>query len=260
MALAIACCFCLSCCASEQPKPETTTTAQTTMEEITAETTEAIKTTRAFVEHTGPYADILNAYAELERSGYKTCDKQLIGDSKLAYGVYPNSKAALYTFYDINHDGKMELLIGARVMTGNGESYDTLLGIYALQNDTYVSVIQEEYSRHLFLLMDKNDNPVIEDSYGHQNFSDSSFYTLDKNGGLKVLVKLYTDGCDMTNYNEETGEGVIYNRSKEMNGKLADISEEEYLALLRKYGSCGYSTSIPESEARQIALEWRPVS
>jgi len=215
----------------------------------------------SYIKHEGPYADILNAFVELELSGFRVVDDALIGDSQLIYDGNPPgyTKSIVYAFYDINQDGTTELLIGEHVVPEDFEPYDNLLGIYAVQDGKYVSVIQEEHSIYLFLLVDDKGNLVIEHSRGRMDHANNFFYALDKNGKLKTLDMLYTNGRNMENYSAETGEGFTLFRAKDVNGKQVDITEQEYLALLKKYGSWGYSTYIKESEIRNFEIEWKPI-
>ena len=258
VALIIACfwVFVLAGCAGKQPVPVTTTTTETT-ETTTARTT--TKTTISYVKHEGPYDDILNAFVELELSGFRVVDEALIGDSQLTYDTYPSgyTVSVVYAFYDINQDDEMELLIGEHVVQKDGEPYDNLLGIYAVQDGKYMSVIQEAYPTFLFLLVDDKGDLVIEHSRGRMDHANNFFYALDKNGKLKTLDMLYTNGRNMENYSEEKGFTLF--RAKDVNGKQVDITEQEYLALLQKYGSWGYSTYIKESEIRNFEIEWKSV-
>ena len=243
-------CISASSCAGHPPNSSTTA-------ELTSATegTSAAKSEIQFEKHTGPYAEILNACAEFEQSDFEVSDEALFGDSLLAnkndYTYNFGDAPLTYAYYDINKDGIMELLIGA-------DSYN-LIGVYILQDNKPISVMQVENRHNLCLLMGENDNPVIGHSWGHTEVGADFFYAVDKNGKLKVLDKLYTNGLDRTNYNAETGEGLRFFRAKEVNGKQVDITEEEYLALLRKYGSRGYGAIILESDIKEIKLDWKPV-
>lgn len=201
----------------------------------------------------GLFAPVIDAYAALERSGYTSFDKDIIGDSLLAvskgstYNFGWDTKPTLmYAFYDINGDGSPELLIGAE---------GSISGIYILQNGTPVSVIQVESRHNLSLLMDSDGNSVIENSHGHMGQATNFFYTVDEDGKLVTLNKLYTNG------DEKKGDELIgHFRTKDVLGKEVSITEEEYCSLMRKYGSTGYEPLEDTGKARMIDVIWKPIA
>lgn len=198
------------------------------------------------------FASILDAYAELERSGYTQFDEVLIGDSLLSgqgsrtYNFGRDAKPAImYAFYDINADGLPELLIGAE---------ESIAGIYALRNGKPVSVIQVEMRRNLDLLIDSDGNIVIEDSKGKMDFATEFFYGLSETGELVTLDKLYTNGLDIRD-----GEPVGYFHAKDVDGEEVSISGEEYCSLIQKYGAQGYGTLEEMRESSAVRLIWTPI-
>ncbi|HEX9061774.1 MAG TPA: hypothetical protein VF941_16470 [Clostridia bacterium] len=197
------------------------------------------------------FAPIIDAYAALERSGYTTFDKDIIGDSLLIVNGgrsynFGDKPTLTYAFYDINGDGSPELLIGAD---------KSISGIYVLKNANPVSVIQVESRDYLGLLMDSDGKCVIEDSHGHMGYATEFFYTIDEDGKLKTLNKLYTNG-DV----KKDGELIGHHRAKDVLGKEVSITEEEYCSLIRKYGSTGYEPFEDTGKGRMIDVIWKPVA
>jgi hypothetical protein len=199
------------------------------------------------------FAPIINAYAVLERSGYTSFDKDLIGDSLLAVSKgstynfgWDTQPTLMYAYYDINGDGSPELLIGAD---------KSISGIYVLQNGAPVPVIQVESRHDLRLLMDIDGNSVIEDSWGHMGYATDFFYTIDEDGKLVTLDKLFTNGDD-----KKGDEFIGHFRAKDVLGKEISITEEEYCSLIRKYGSTGYEPLEDTGKARMIDVTWKPVA
>jgi hypothetical protein len=200
------------------------------------------------------FAPIIDAYAELEKSGYTSYDKDIIGDSLLAesngstynFG-WDNKPTLMYAYYDINGDSLPELLIG---------SEDSITGIYVLQNGMPVSVIQVETRHDLSLSIDSDGICVIEDSAGHMGSATDFFYTINKDGKLVTLDKLYTNG-DI----KKDGELVGHFRTKDVLGKEVSITEKEYCSLLRKYGSIGYEPfeDVEVGKDRMNDVSWKPV-
>jgi hypothetical protein len=199
----------------------------------------------------GSFSDIIDAYAALERSGYTTVDSNIIGDSLLAENGgrtynFSENPMIMYAFNDINGDGFQELLIGAD---------ESIAGIYALQNGTPVSVIQVESRHNLNLLVDNDGICIIEDSWGHMGWAEEFFYTLQEDGKLVTLNKLYTNG-DV----KKDGEFIGHFRAKDVQDKEVSITEEEYCSLIREYGSTGYEPLEDTGEARMIDILWNPVA
>ena len=200
------------------------------------------------------FMPILNAYVELERSDFEVYNEALIGSLNFAsYKPKRDRTTIVYSFYDINQDGSMELLVGARVKQSNSE-YESIYGIYAMRDSKPMPVFQEETSSAIYLCMDDKGRPVIEHSWGRMDVAENFFYTIDEHGRLKALDKLYTDGCDRTDE-----ENLRYYRAKEDDGEQIDITEEEYAALIQKYGGLGYGLDHGEP-FRKVDLEWKPIN
>lgn len=199
----------------------------------------------------GPFTPIIDAYAALERSNYTSFDKDIIGDSLLIanggrlynFGTNPT---LMYAFYDINSDGLLELLIGAD---------ETISGIYVLQNETPISVIQVESRHNLNLLMDSDGKSVIEHSWGRMGYAREFFYKIDKDGKLVTSNKLFTNGDD-----KKGNEFIGHFRAKDVLGKEVSITEDEYCSLIRKYGSTGYEPLEDTGKVRMIDVIWKPIA
>lgn len=224
-----------------QPIVTSTASTQTTLPILTENTSHG----------NGTFTPIIDAYAALERSDYTFFDKDIVGDSLLIvnggrlynFGTNPT---LMYAFYDINSDGLLELLIGAD---------ETISGIYILQNGTPVSVIQVESRHNLSLLMDGDGKCVIEHSWGHMGCAREFFYTIDEDGKLVTLNKLYTNGDD-----KKDNGFIDHFRAKDVLGKEVSITEEEYCSLIRKYGSTGYELLEDTGKVRMIDVIWKPVA
>jgi len=193
------------------------------------------------------FAPIINAYAALERSGYTSFYKDLIGDSLLAVDKgstynfgWDTLPKLLYAYYDINGDGSPELLIGAD---------KSISGIYVLQNGTPMSVIQVESRHNLRLLMD------IDGTWGRMGYATDFYFMIDEDRKLVTLDKLFTNG-DIKKGNEFIG----HFRAKDILGKEVSITEAEYCSLIRKYGSTGYEPLEDTGKARMIDVTWKPIA
>jgi hypothetical protein len=81
------------------------------------------------------------------------------------------------------------------------------------------------------------------------------FYTVDDNGTLETLDILYTNG-DIFEDNVFIGHA----RAKDVQGMEVDITEEEYCATIRKYGSSGYEPLEDIGEERLAEIEWYSIS
>jgi len=198
------------------------------------------------------FEPVIIAYANLERSGY-TIINEIIGDSLLAEqreGTYNFGWAGDdfpkidYSFFDISGNGVSELLIGADRGYGHYIS-----GIYAIQDGKLVSVIQVIDRWNISLLSDGNGNCIIEEARGHMGNASEFFHKIDENGRLITLDNIET--------NESENRKI---RRKYVDGKEVGIyTEEEYVAVLRKYGSSGYESGI-EGNAYKIIIGWLPLS
>ena len=172
-----------------------------------------------------------------------------------------NDWQLMYALYDISGDGQPELFIGAARSVSPQDANSFITGIYTLRDGEPVSVIQLENSRHsVNLVIDINGRYVITHGHGHMSYAWEYFYALEENGILTALDRLYTGGHSWR-HNELEGYDYIYAffRYRYIDGEEVSITEEEYAALIRKYGSWGYALSNDEVEIRSVSLEWRPV-
>ncbi|WP_010681104.1 hypothetical protein, partial [Acetivibrio cellulolyticus] len=128
-----------------------------------------------------------------------------------------------------------------------------------LRDDKPVSLIQVCGVSQLNFFTDKNDNPVIEKISGtHNDYAEEDFYMIDKNETLITLDKLYTHG-KINDYNKP--DDISYSHMKDINGKEVSITEQEYLALMQKYGSVGYLNNTGDFKANEIVINsWKLLS
>jgi len=214
--------------------------------------------------HLLPFAEILNAYAELELSAFAIVDNELIGHSILAQGMnpfsFPEETRLVYALHDINGDGAPELFIGY-----GRRDFNTITGIYTIQNSEPISIIQLDLRSSFFVLrIDVNDGYVIEYIWGRMGHAINAFYALNENGELITLDVLITSGLDWSGgewvEDEWIGDGPYHLRFRVVDGEEVSITEEEYSALIRKYGAHGYGTLYHDPESvRIVSLEWMPV-
>lgn len=205
------------------------------------------------VKASNSYDTIIDAYTKLEESGYKEFDEEILGDSILVKNEgrtfnFGGEQLPIlkYALFDVNRDGVKELFIG---------SSNSILGIYTIQNDKPVSVLQVKSAANLVLLIDNNGDCVMKHSWGHMGYAEEFFYTINKDGDLILLDGLYTDGDDL----DENGIMVGHFRTKDAEGKKVSITEEEYCSLISKYGSTGYEPFEEMGEERKIDLKWIPI-
>ena len=210
------------------------------------------------------FAPILNAYAQLELSSFAIADQYLIGHSIFAHGInpfgFPEESWLAYALHDINSDGMPELFIGL----GWREFY-TLTGVYTLQAGEPVSVTQLTSRRsYLQLQIDRYGGYVIEHSHGHMDWGTHAFFALDISGEFITLDILHTSGIHWGEGEwiglDWVGDEPFYIRTRVVDGEDVRITEEEYIALIKKYGSRSYAIAIEENiVARNVNLEWWPI-
>lgn len=202
------------------------------------------------------FAAVINAYAVLEQSGYEVFDDVLIGESEyIHFGKELLNKGHQpppleYAFFKMNQNDTMVLFV---------RSDNSAPDIYVKLNgkSKYVLVPEDAPTRYFHLLTDEDEQPVFEFSRGRMDVSEHWFCVINEYGEFVILEKLFTDGFDKENYDEEAG--PIYSRLKEVNDEQVAIEEEEYLALLRKYGSTGYGIE-DAGTTREIELTWQPIA
>lgn len=234
---------------------------------------ESSKSSETFDGDTASYAEfykpIINAYIALEQSGYTSYDENilskdvcLIPGGNGSYFIGFNEQPMLvYAFCNLGGDDTPELLIGADLGAANGatESNVFVTGIYGLRDDKPVSLIQVGDVSQLNFITDNNDNPVIEKISGtHIDYAEEDFYKIDKNETLETLDKLYTHG-QINDYNKP--DDISYSHTKDIDGKEVSITEQEYLALMQKYGSVGYLNNTGDFKANEIVINsWELLS
>ena len=214
----------------------------------------------ASVFHKGEWlVPIIDAYVTYVLSDYTVYDESLLGTGlwpriypeTYNFGIVSDERPFVYALYDINNDGIQELIIGVKVY-----DYYGISGIYALRNGEPTSVIQVNARYYLHLLLDDMGNVVVSHTCGRMSASWEYYYSLDNNADLNTLNILYTSG-HIIDY--ELGELIGFERGKDVNGEFVNITEEEYLYWLSKYGAGGYSSSIKLDEERHVSLQWSPI-
>ena len=215
------------------------------------------------------YMPVVNAYIALEQSGYTSYDESILGDDVCltpngggSYFIgYDTKPILMYTFYDLNGNGAPELLIGAEL--GVAEDVDRsnvfVTGIYGLRDGKPVSLIQVGAWSQLNVFTDNSDNCIIKKTSGtHIDYVEEYFYKIDKEETLITLDKLYTySKIDDNNKPDD----ITYSHTKDVNGEEVSITEQEYLALMQKYGSVGYFDTTGDLKANEIVIiSWEPLT
>jgi len=205
------------------------------------------------------YRPVINAYIELEQSGYTSYDDSILGDDVcltpngggsyfISWDARPN---LMYTFYNLSDYDIPELLIGAKLGEENGSSV-LETGIYGLQNGKPVSLLQVGSWSQFIFCSDNSGNCIIEKITGtHVDNFTEAFYRIDNNGTLVELDKLYSYG---ENFDESSGE-YTYSHTKNVNGEEVNITEQEYLALIQKYCSTGALYDTGDFMVNQILID-----
>jgi len=191
------------------------------------------------------YQSLLIAYSQLEQSGFMEFDENMLGHSILAAqeGVlclFMARHPLSFAFHDINGDGLPELFIGMR----NG-----IIAIYTLQDGRPVPVIQQEGRPTLHLMVDASGRYIIQHFHMRMDHGFEYFYELDANGTLISLARLYTNGLDWDN--SEDDENPPYFLAKYVNGREISITQQEYDAIINRYSARGSATMVP--------LPWQPI-
>lgn len=222
------------------------------------------------VNYTDFYKPIINAYLELGKSDYTSYDEKvlskdvcLIPGGSGSYFIGDDKKPTLvYAFCNLGGDDTPELLIGADLGIADGDTIGSnvfVTGIYGLQDNKSVSLIQVGSWGWMHLLTDKNGNPVINETMGtHIDYVEENFYKIDKNETFITLDKLYTYG-KINDYDKP--DDIIYSHTKNNNGKEVPITEQEYLALMQKYGSVGHLDNTGDFKENEIVINsWKLLS
>jgi hypothetical protein len=199
------------------------------------------------------YSPIVDAYAALEDSNYSYFDAELIGDSLLSKqkdGTYnfgwEDIPTIMYSLQDLNGDHILELLIGAD--SGYG---CRIAGIYALQNNRPVSILQVRDRELIELIQNSEGNCVIKKWWGSMGYAEEVFYTIDEDGRLVTLDATRTDSVSM-------GESYVTVRYKDVSGEEVEITEEAYVEILRKHGANGYEGEYYNDAVVEISVTWHP--
>jgi len=206
-----------------------------------------------------PFVELINAYVQLELSGFTEFDERLIGHSYFAEIVrYSLLRAAMpwwwmtvnleaspimYALHDISGDGIPELFIGAE---------HGIAGIYTLRRGTPVSIAQAHWRTSLSLKTDIDGGYIIALPVPPWFDSGERVYALGENGDLNLLFTIML-------YDWHLGvDGIT--RVKYVDGEGVGLTLEEHTALVRRYGLCGVMHSLGEEVlARGVGLEWRAV-
>jgi len=222
------------------------------------------------VNYTDLYKPIINAYIALEKSGYTTYDEKILskdvclipGGNSSSLIDYEKQPVLVYAFCNLGGDDTPELLIGADLGIADGDTPGSnvfVTGIYGLRDDKPVSLIQVGAWSQLNFFMDKNGNPVIEKISGtHIDYATENFYKIDKPEKLISLDKLYTYGKIR---DDNKPDDISYSHTNDINGKEVNITKQEYLALMQKYGSVGYLDNTGDFKANEIVINsWKLLS
>ena len=122
-----------------------------------------------------------------------------------------------------------------------------------------MSLIQVGAWSQLSVFTDNSDNSIIKITSGtHIEYVEENFYKIDEKEALITLDILYTYGI-IKDYCEP--DDIIYSHTKDVNGKEVGITEQEYLALMQKYGSVGYLDNTGDLKANKIVINpWKPLT
>lgn len=231
---------------------------------------------------TAPFAAIIAAYAMYQQNGFVLPEDHplwhpyhmgYLHPIALRYNFLHTNWNILYAFHDISGNGRPDLLIGA-VEPRSWGFFPYLVGIYTLRDGEPVPVIRYGGGRGDIWLFESSDGGiVISEGWGHMGSAAEFFYAIDENGELVLLDALFTYHPDWEHL-EQTGE-AIHIRLRHVSGNFWDgeqvrITEEEYIALINKYGSFGYEIGWneidwaygdwPEDISRRVEIDWRHIN
>ena len=210
---AFLCLLFLGFCACGQIASEKETATSTTLRTNSAKTTETIMTTVTtaigiITSKDEPFADSIIDYIEKYIQKYE---------------------GQLYAFYDVDSDGKKELLEG-----GNYWNNLYLARVYTIQNS--IAVRQEAFlsdpTMDLVALLYKNGTIRLEDTMNNR----FTYYQFE-GGELKFQIKLFNDSVEYY--------GIL-----ELNGPRTLIAKEEYDRLQKEM----------EGDGQVVDLDWKPLA
>jgi len=177
--------------------------------------------TPAFDE-SNPFAALLNTYAQSALTGQA-------------------SPFTVFALHDINGDGSPELFIGFEDSNG----FIHLNRIYTLQDGEPALIFQRERGIEMDLLTDDIGGYIIKTFWGVAAIVVENFFALDERGKLITLEILRTG---ILYFPPSTEYGYLRYRVVDVtdvndalvDGEAVRITEEEYVALIRQYGSRGF--------------------
>ena len=206
-----------------------------------------------------PYSYVVNAYYAIAQNPGLLYDKEsppenLAQGFKLLPSIaeYANfhsffalqymmsyNRNLLYALYDINGDGRKELLFGA------GSDYGTdLCDIYAIQNGV---ATQQLYHPGSTSTMSLFKNGTVRTSFGKSGYYCDSYYRF-KDGQLCFCLSLSTHERWVSD-EEELAFDYYKDYTDDLHNEI-EISQEEYQRLRREY----------EGDGREVEISWRPVA
>ena len=173
------------------------------------------------------FAPVLDAYVEFASYDWANSET-LPADNFFELALHRGWRRTLqYALHDINGDGRPELFIGYHsIFFDDG----ILIAVYALQNGVPVRVINARQRTELFLQTHIDGGYVIESTEAVMGSVTKSFYAIDASGEPTVLERLST-GFNRNN------DDFYWSRVGDIDWQWAQITEEEYLALIYEYGS-----------------------
>ena len=206
-----------------------------------------------------PYSYVVNAYYAIAQNPGLLYDKEsppenLAQGFKLLPSIaeYANchsffalqymmsyNRNLLYALYDINGDGRKELLFGA------GNDYGTeLFDIYTIRNGIAEQQLSHPGSTSSMSIL---RNGTVRISGGRMGYYHDSYYRF-KDGQLRQCLSLpFREGW--TSGDEELA-FVYFKNDTDDNRNEVQISQEEYERLKHEY----------EGNGREVEISWRPVA
>jgi len=250
-------------CACGQVMPEETNTTTTTVATTTEITTTTIAPTTVELKTSkdDPYSYVANAYylyAQDMQFYNNDIDSQqpekilakdfnMLPENGFAYlerfMLLEQMRDLQYALYDINGDGKKELLLGAK------DSYSTeLFDIYALQNGIAVQQRISGFAHSRFSVL---QNGTVMSTGGHQGYYGDSYYRF-KNGNLEHQATLSFSDINVR-INEQTGEEeyfeVHFKNYTDDYQQREQISKKEYDRIQKQY-----------ADSPEVEIDWKPLA